>query len=235
MVLTLILAESSIEPVPREIAHHPAVLNWAHRKKKDPSRLILDQSYHYAAMKKAGHGPRRGRPDIAHLCLLAALGTPLNLDGDLKCIVHTCDDKAIRVNPKTRLPRNTDRFVSLIEQLYEQTVVPKTETPLLTLESITLQKLISELNPESVTALTAAGVSTPMVQVAEKMAAHENPVVLVGGFPTGHFSKQTLKLADEAFSIDRRGLEAWIVVARALYDYERAVVANRHDRKTILM
>jgi rRNA small subunit pseudouridine methyltransferase Nep1 len=227
MVLTLILCESSIELVPGEIVHHPAVLNWARRKKKGPGQMILDQSYHYAAMKSLGQGLRRGRPDIAHLCLLAALGTPLNMDGGLRCIIHTSDDRAIRVNPKTRLPRNTDRFVALLEQLYEQNVVPRVGTPLLTLEGATMQKLISELGPESVIALTTAGPPKPMVEIAARMVQRENPVLLVGGFPSGHFSKQTLNLAGESFRIDRRGLEAWIVVARAVYDYERAIVANR--------
>ncbi len=223
MVLTLILAESSIELVPREIAHHPAVLNWARRKKKDPRKLILDQNYHYAAMKGLAQDHGRGRPDIAHLCLLLALGAPLNLDGNLRCIVHARGDEAIRVNPKTRLPRNTDRFVALLEQLYDQKQVPTDGIPLLSLENASLPVLISKLDAEIVVALTTQGTPMSMYQVAEKMSQQRNPVLLVGGFPKGHFSKPTLRLANEAYRIDRRGLEAWTVVARALYDYERAI------------
>ncbi len=223
MVLTLVLAESSIELVPREIAHHPAVLNWARRKKKDPGQLILDQTYHYPAMKKLGIDPQRGRPDISHLCLLAALGSPLNLEGELSCFVHTRDNKLLRVDPKTRLPRNTDRFVGLLEQLYEQKKVPTDGIPLLSLEDASLPVLISKLDAEIVVALTTQGTPVSMYQVAEKMSQQRNPVLLVGGFPKGHFSKPTLRLANEAYRIDRRGLEAWTVVARALYDYERAI------------
>ena len=223
MVLTLLLAESSIELIPREIVTHPAVLKWAHRKRKNPGQLILDQNYHYAAMKKLAQNRERGRPDIAHLCLLSALGAPLNLENQLRCIVHTRDDKAIRVNPKTRLPRNTDRFVALLEQLYELGVVPPGEDPLLTLETATLPGLVSELNAGLVVALTTVGTPTPMFRVAERLVSQKNPVLLVGGFPVGHFSEQTQKLASESYRIDKNGLDAWTVVARAVYDYERAL------------
>ena len=226
LVLTLLLAESSIELIPREIVSHPAVLKRAHRKKKNPGQLILDQNYHYAAMKKLVQNRERGRPDIAHLCLLAALGAPLNLENHLRCIVHTRDDKAIRVNPKTRLPRNTDRFVALLEQLYELGVVPQEGDPLLTLETATMPRLVSELSPGSVIALTTTGTPTPMFRVAERLVSQRNPVLLVGGFPVGHFSEQTRRLAGEAYRIDKNGLDAWTVVARAVYDYERALASQ---------
>jgi rRNA small subunit pseudouridine methyltransferase Nep1 len=223
LVLTLVLAESSIELVPREIVKHPAVLNWARRKKKDPGQLILDQTYHYPAMKRLGIEPQRGRPDISHLCLLAALGSPLNLNGELSCLVHTRDNKLVRVDPKTRLPRNTDRFVALLEQLYEQGAVPKSGPHLLTLERASLGNLVSVLDSDSVVALTTQGKSMPMHAVAGELAQKKKPVLLVGGFSDGHFSKQALDLATEAYKINQRGLDAWTVVARAVYDYERAI------------
>ena len=202
---------------------HPAVLNWARRKKKDPAQLILDQNYHYPAMKKLGIDPGRGRPDISHLCLLAALGSPLNLESELRCIVHTRDDKLIRVDPRTRLPRNSDRFVALLEQLYEQNAVPKNAPHLLTLEEASLGSLVSALDSDSVVALTTQGKSMPMHTVADDLARKEKPVLLVGGFSDGHFSKQAFGLANEACRISPTGLDAWTVVARAVYDYERAV------------
>ena len=227
MVLTLLFAESSIELIPREIVTHPAVLKWAHRKKKNPGQLILDQNYHYSAMKKLVQNRARGRPDIVHLCLLAALGAPLNLENQLRCIVHTRDDKAIRISPKTRLPRNTDRFVALLEQLYELGVVPQEGDPLLTLETATMTRLVSELSTRSVVALTTIGTPTPMSRVAERLVSQRNPVLIMGGFPAGHFSEQTQKLARESCRIDKNGLDAWTVVARAVYDYERALEAGQ--------
>ncbi len=228
MVLSLVLAESAIELVPNELANHPAIVSWAHRKRKDPRRLVLDQSYHHAAILRLGRlGIGRGRPDIAHFCLLLALGSPLSMMGQLRCLVDTRDNTIIRVSPRARLPRNTERFISLLEQLYEQSVVPPMGPPLLSLETGGLSKIIKEQNSDVVVALTTQGAPKPMPEVARKLAEHKKPVLLVGGFSEGHFSKTTMEHVNESYRIDKRRLEAWTVVARAIYDYERVISGNR--------
>ena len=221
MALTLVFAESAIETVPNEIAGHPAILNWAHRKRKDPRHLILDQNYHFAAMQKLGRaGQGRGRPDIVHFCLLLTLGSPLNMHGALQCYVHTVDDRIIKVDPKARLPRNSDRWVSLLEQLYEEKVVPPMGPALLTLTRGTVTGLLDEVKPDLVIALTTQGELKSMEEVGRRLAAHKRPVLLIGGFPEGHFSKMTIERVNESYRVDRRRLEAWTVVARAIYEYE---------------
>lgn len=62
-----------------------------------------------------------------------------------------------------------------------------------------------------------------MDEVASRLAEHQNPALMVGGFPRGHFSKDTLSKAKEPYRIHDQGLDAWTVVARAIYDYERAI------------
>src|SRR3989449_9482074 len=110
LVLTLILAESSIELVPNELVRHPAILKWAQRKRKDPHSLVLDQTYHHSAILRLGpRGIGMGRPDIAHLSLLLALGSPLNLTGALRCYVRTRDNNIINCDSKPELPRTSDR------------------------------------------------------------------------------------------------------------------------------
>src|SRR3989442_1227944 len=110
------------------------VLACSRRKGKPASELILDQNYHHAAIHRlARMAERRGRPDIVHYCLLLALGSPLNMEGHLRCYVHTVNEKMIPVNPKARLPRQSDRFVSLLEQLFSTGVVPRVGEPLLSL------------------------------------------------------------------------------------------------------
>jgi rRNA small subunit pseudouridine methyltransferase Nep1 len=233
--LHLVLAESSVELVPREIAEHPAVLSWAHRKRKDPEHLILDQSYHHAAIQRLGReGLGRGRPDITHFCLLLALGSPLNMAGQLRTIVHTRDDKAIIINSRARLPRSTDRFVALLEQLYEEKAVPPQGPPLMSLENKSLSTVISEIGGDNVIALTTQGAFRPLTEIAKGLLEHKKPVLLVGGFSEGHFSRKTMKLANEAFRIDKRRLEAWTVVARAVYDYERAVAVKAPEETTLM-
>ncbi len=222
MVLSLILAESSIELVPNELVRHPAILKWALKKRKDPHTLILDQTYHHSAILKLGpRGIGRGRPDIPHLSLLLALGSPLNLAGGLRCYVHTRDNNIIKVDSRARLPRNSDRFTSLLEQLYQEKVVPPTGRPLLSIKSGSIGNLVDEISGE-VVALTTRGVPKRMDEVASRLAEHRNSVLLVGGFPKGHFSKEALSKSKDSYRIHNQGLDAWTVVARAIYDYERA-------------
>jgi rRNA small subunit pseudouridine methyltransferase Nep1 len=228
LVLTLVLAESAIELVPNEIADHKTVLNAARRKKKNPHRLILDQSYHHSALLRLGRsGVGRGRPDITHFSLLVALGSPLNLEDKLRCFIHTRDSHVISVNPRARLPRNTDRFTSLLEQLYEESVVPKSGTPLMSLKHESLHDLMREISSDSVIAMTTQGNSRPLESVSLELANMNKPTVLIGGFPTGHFSKKTIEESSRQYRIDRRQLEAWSVVARTIYDYEKAIGFNR--------
>ena len=235
LVLSLVLAESSIELVPNELVHHPTILKWAQRKRRDPAGLVLDQTYHHSAILRLGpRGRGRGRPDIPHFSLLLALGSPLNLTGGLRCYVHTRDNNIIKIDPKTRLPRNTDRFTSLLEQLYQEKVVPPNGRPLLSLRPGHIGDLLEEISGR-VVALTTTGLPKPMDEVASRLAEHDNPVLLVGGFPTGHFSKETLSKANESYQIYSQGLEAWTVLARAVYDYERAVSLESIFPKTSLI
>jgi rRNA small subunit pseudouridine methyltransferase Nep1 len=235
LILSLILAESSIELVPNELVHHPAILKWAKRKRKDPHSLILDQTYHHSAILRLGHrGSGRGRPDIAHLSLLLALGSPLNLSGRLRCYVHTRDNNIIEVDSKARLPRNTDRFTSLLEQLYQERVVPPTGPPLLSIKPGSIGNLIDEISGAAI-ALTSKGLPKRMDEVASRLAEHHNPALLVGGFPKGNFSQDTVAKAKESYRIHNQGLEAWTVVARVIYDYERAIEPRGTFPKTSLM
>jgi rRNA pseudouridine-1189 N-methylase Emg1 (Nep1/Mra1 family) len=51
--------------------------------------------------------------------------------------------------------------------------------------------------------------------------------LLVGGFPVGDFSPRISNLSSRQYRIDRRELEAWSVVGRAIYDYEKAIGLRR--------
>ena len=227
MALSLVLAESALELVPNELTTHPAILSWARRKRKPPGELILDQTYHHGAILRLGRrGVGRGRPDLVHLSLLLALGSPLSLDGHLKCYVHTRDNRLITVSPRARLPRNTDRFAALVEQLYKEKIVPQVGPPLLSLAKESLPSFLDKLGSEMVIALTSQGTPKPMADIARSMAESKKPVLLVGGFPEGHFSNSTLQQANAAYSIEKRRLEAWTVVARAVYDFETALKRN---------
>jgi len=225
-MLTLILAESSIERVPPQLTKQPSVVAHAQRKGKDPAYLILDRSYHHSAMRMLESQHRslsllkRGRPDIAFHVLLQVLGSPLNREGLLKTYVHTVEDKVIQLDPSLRLPRNYDRFIGLLEQLYDRKSVPPDAPALLRLRECTLPRLVEESKASVVVAFSTIGKPATMKDACSKILLADEPVVLIGGFAHSHFQESTLRLATHIFSIDRESLDAWVVAARIIYEYE---------------
>jgi len=121
----------------------------------------------------------------------------------------------------------------LVEQLYKERAVPPTGPPLLSLSKMSLPEILDKLGADMTVALTTQGAPRLMADIAQSMVGYKRPVLLVGAFPEGHFSNTTLQAADATYRIDRRRLEAWTVVARAVYDFETA--ANRSIPATTLM
>jgi rRNA small subunit pseudouridine methyltransferase Nep1 len=222
-MLTLILAESALETVPRELWRHSAVERHSKRRRKPPRFLILDRSYHHVAMKTIEENGKRGRPDIVHFCLLEALGSPLNKESFLRVYVHTFNDHVISVAPETRLPRNYNRFIGLMEQLFESGRVPPEGKPLLILEWRTLPELIGTVKPTHTIAFSRTGKSSTLEKAVSRLKNEENLAAIIGGFPAGHFTETNRNLADEIICIDPNMLEAWTVTSRLVYEYERAV------------
>ncbi len=174
-------------------------------------------------MKRLPQAYKRGRPDIVHFSLLEALSSPLNMEGKLQIYVHTLNDFTITVNPKARLPRNYSRFVGLMEQLFEMGKVPPKETPLLKLEQKTFLQLTQEIKPTYIIAFTRKGSSKTLEEAVSRLSGEEKPAMIIGAFPRGHFSEETINMANETVCIDPETLEAWTVTSRMIYEYERAI------------
>jgi rRNA small subunit pseudouridine methyltransferase Nep1 len=222
-VLVLVLAEAALETVPEELWSHPAVRRHSKRQRKPPQQLLLDRSLHHQAMKRLDDNLKRGRPDITHFALLEALGSPLNKEGLLQTYIHTCKDYVITVNPATRLPRNYNRFIGLMEQLFSQGKVPSKGETLLKLEHKTLQTLLAEAEADYILAFSREGKPKTLQDAVSSLQAKRRPAVLVGGFPHGHLSEATIQLADEVVCVDPEMLEAWTVTSRVIYEYERSL------------
>ena len=91
-MLTLILAESSLETIPSELQNHPSVTSYCKRYRKKSNEVLLDNSWHFAAMKGISNEIKRGRPDIIHLALLAICSAPLYQQKKIKVFVHTINN-----------------------------------------------------------------------------------------------------------------------------------------------
>lgn len=218
--VNLVLAESSLELVPRELWGHPSVLKNARRRGKRPGETLLDVSLHYHAMKKLPMREKRGRPDIVHVALLEALSSPLNLEGHLNIYVHTITDHVIYIRSDVRIPRNYRRFVGLMEQLLTTgKVPPDTENPLLYVKAKTLRGLIEEIECDKAILLSEDAPYKRPLDIARECKGLK-VAIIIGGFPHGDFSSDTVSVADEAYSIYSKTLETWTVVSRMLAAFE---------------
>ena len=196
---------------------------------KKPEEVLLDRAFHHTAMLKLARkryrlpAEKMGRPDIIHNTLLQILETPLNWENQLRVLVHTQDDQVISINPKIRLPKNYVRFVGLMEQLFAKRRVPETGEQLMQLEKGTLRRLVNNLQGSMVLGLSVLGRPTLMRKVAEEAGKLTNPIVLIGGFPRGHFTDETKGVLSSIYRVDRESLDAWVVAGRFVYDFEWAI------------
>ncbi|MCC2649258.1 MAG: putative ribosome biosis protein [Nitrososphaeraceae archaeon] len=205
--ISLIIAEASIETVPKQIASHPAVKNHAQKLGKNPREILLDRSYHHAAMLRAGLESywKRGRPDIIHFALMEALSTPLFLKGMLKVYIHTVTDKAILIGDNLRIPKSYFRFEGIMMNLFKEKVIKSADGNNILLElhdNITFEEFIKNgVRPDD-----------------------HHFAFVIGGFPRGHFSDDTSKMFSCSYSIGEFKLEAHTVIARILYECEKVLV-----------
>ena len=223
-MLSIVLAESALELVPREIQKSPAVVSDSRRRGAAPGEILLDRSYHHSAMLRLEDAEKRGRPDLVHVTLLSVTGAPLYLDGGVALYVHTCSDKVVEISPKTRIPKNYMRFRGLMEGALRD----EPREGLVRAYSSSLRQLLrSVLAPGLVVGLSVQGRPATFEEVAEEVAAARQPCVLIGGFPRGHFTGATLGLTDKLERIDPRPLEAHVVASRLVYEVEKLQRANR--------
>jgi len=222
-MLNILFVEAALELVPRKISRHPSVTRNAKRDGKDPEGVLLDRSLHHHAMLSLPEADKRGRPDILHFCLLEALGTPLNTAGKMKAMAQTINGNFIEFSPGLRLPRDCNRFKSLMEQLFaEKRVPPDVEEPLMTLATKSLADIKSVVRPSRTVALTSHGKLEKLDELCKRLAEERNPLVFLGAYPHGAMREETLAAADEAVSIHPFALEAWVVTSRLIYEYEKA-------------
>ncbi len=219
---SLIIAESALELVPSKMASHPAVANQAKRMGKKPQEMLLDISYHYGAMRGLQDAYRRGRPDLIHICLMNSIYTPLFLQGNLQIFIHTRDERVIAIGKGARLPKSYQRFVNLVEQLYQQKTIVSEGNVLLASKQETFSDLTNRLKPKKVIGLSRIGYKSSFEGVAE--ALPEGGCIVVGGFPRGHFNSGTVKAMDTLLSVHDLPLEAHVVIARSIYEIEKTSI-----------
>jgi rRNA small subunit pseudouridine methyltransferase Nep1 len=184
---TLLIAESEVELIPRELENHPIVLARARRTGKLPGKMILQATDLHKAMREVGlaEAERRGRPDLLHFALTVATDSPAFLEGRLEIVVHLRGDKIIRLAGGTRPPKDFGRFVGLIEQLLSEGRVPPTGEPLMKLEAGTVESFVKSLGKPVI--VFDAGEKVTGVSSLSEILSKESHLLVVGGFPHGTF------------------------------------------------
>ena len=270
-MISLVIAESALEMVPPELYGHPAVRAHARRTRGGKRQhMLLDNSWHYAAMKDMPDAARRGRPDLVHLALVTATSAPLyRLRRALEVYVHTADGCMISLGSGVRIPKSYHRFAGLVETLYETGVIEATtrdshasggskdascrtdgdgngngngndnntvhhsgkdgapareETVLMRLErNRTFADLVRAKKFSKVVGLSSLGTLPdsphPYEYVTQRVP--DDAAIVIGGFQKGHFSDGISGHLDEVYAVDTSPLEAHVVIARILYEYEK--------------
>ncbi|MCD6275240.1 MAG: 16S rRNA methyltransferase [Thermoplasmata archaeon] len=216
-MMHLILGDSELEIVPHPIQGHPAVVKHAKLRKKRPSRILLDASFHHQAIrsKYPQEAERRGRPDIVHLFLMNSQESLLNKYGLLRVYIHTRNNDVIKIAPETRLPKAYHRFVGLMEHVFQNKYVPDKENPLLLLEKMSLKALAEECGGKIVV-LSEKGKRVKL----KDYELSKDVTFIIGGFPSGDFLSN-LDFADEIISIHESTLMAWVAAYEIIAEYER--------------
>ena len=220
-MISLIISESALELVPFELEDHPSVISHARKLGKYSSEILLDNSWHFAAMKGIKNEIKRGRPDLVHFSILEATTIPLYLQNKLNLFVHTIDDKVIHFGKNVHLPKSYHRFEGVIEKLYQEKKIMAKNELLLEIKDQTFSELIDEINPSKIIGFSIEGELNSYEKIASQIS--DNSCIVIGGFQKGHFSDSVQNTITDLFSIGNESFESHVIASRILYEYEKTI------------
>jgi rRNA small subunit pseudouridine methyltransferase Nep1 len=228
--VALVIAEASLETVPKQLVKHMSVIRHAKRLGKKPTEILLDRSYHHSAMVagKLESMWKRGRPDIVHFALQEALSTPLYLENKLSVYVYTINNKVILIGSNLRMPKSYFRFEGLMMKLFTEKIIKSQQdnrTLLELLDDVKFDHLIKNIArcTKSI-GLSSGGLASTAEEVVSKYidgTDQSQCTIVIGGFPKGHFSEYISNYLVNSYSIGKTKLEAHVVIARVLYECEK--------------
>lgn len=220
-MISLILCESSLELIPTQLQDHPSVVSHARKLGKYSSEILLDNSWHFAAMKGIEDEMKRGRPDLVHFSILEATTIPLYLQNKIKLYVHTLDDKVITFGENVHIPKSYHRFAGVVEKLYQEKEITSKDDILLEIEEKTFSELLDEINPSKVLGFSTVGTTSTYEKIAKDIP--DDACIVIGGFQKGHFSNSVANKITDLYSVGDESFEGHVIVARMLYEYEKTI------------
>jgi rRNA small subunit pseudouridine methyltransferase Nep1 len=227
-MLHVILLESALELIPKELTSLKEIQRHAFRRGKKPGEILLDQTHHGRSMTRLEDHTRRGRPDIVYLSLMSLLETPLCKQNELSIHVHLQDGRIIEVNNEVRLPRNYGRFTGLFEQLLLEGSVPPKGTPLLRVTDHNLDDLLLQIGSGSSNGtevlMVEDGQPTSFLDLQSLFLKQiQTPLIVgVGAFPHEEFSDKVSSLFETRLRLNSDVMMAWHVCAEVVWAYSSA-------------
>ena len=115
----------------------------------------------------------------------------------------------VSIDPAARLPKSYNRFVGLFES-----VLVGNKTPLVKCEELSLNDLVSKLNPSRVIAFSEKGKPIELPSYVDSVS--DNTCFIIGGFPHGDFITDISNISDEVITIHKESLNAITVASELL-------------------
>ena len=220
-MLSIVLAESSLELIPVELQNHPSVLSHSKKIEKNPAEILLDNSWHFAAMKNLENEIKRGRPDLVHTSLLSICASPLYLEKKISVYIHTINNMVITLKNQVRIPKSYHRFEGLMEQLFVEKEIRSNNEILLEVKNMDFESLIDSISSSDVIGLSTTGKHYSFEKIAKNLK--KDSCIVIGGFQKGHFSDKIKNKLDNILSINMKSLESHVVTSRILYECEKTI------------
>lgn len=223
-MITFLLVEAEVELMPREIARHPKVVARAKKRRRASEQLLLDQAADHEAMRDLPLGDRRGRPDIAHTCLLLLMDSLLRRRGALRVMMHLRGDLLVRVRDDLRVPRSQAKSYQLFEDLLRQGEVPL-GSPLLTLErGVSAREALRREAKGVKVLLDPAGEMARTGDFTALAREHEDVTLVLGAFPRGGYEGLAREDVDMVLRVADEPLSAWSALVPALAGFEDSLI-----------
>lgn len=219
-MLTILLVDAELELIPEDMQRDKSIAAQARKRRKSAGKILLDSNFMHTAIDRfyPGQSNRRGRPDIIHHFLTMALESILNKKGQLRVWIHTRTDAIIEISPDIRLPKSYNRFVGLMEDLYEKKEIRAGESTLLKIHHGSARDLTNLAGAKNLKVLSPTGERTGIRTFFSDGVADQT--VIMGGFSEGDYSSDIYPLAS-AFSIFDEELTIWTVANELIAQYER--------------
>lgn len=219
-MLTILLVDAELELIPQEMVDDYSIRIHSKKRKKTPQKIILDSNYMHSAIDRyfPGESNRRGRPDILYHFLTVTMESILNKTGNLRVWIHTRSDIIIEISPEIRLPKSYNRFVGLMEDLFDKNEIRTGDSTLLKIHEGDVTELLRLSGAEKPIVLSPKGKDVSVTTLLEN--SEYNPCVIIGGFSEGDFRSDVYSLG-EPYSIFQEELTIWSVAMEIIAQYER--------------